>query len=269
MLRLFSPAKLNLSLSLIGKRLDGYHELSSLFQTISLGDWINFQPHSCDLLTCSDPQVPLDYTNLILKAIALYREKTGLNFGLKIHVEKRIPLQAGLGGGSSNAATTLWACNELFGKKASEFDLRQWGAEIGSDISFFFSSGLAHCTGRGEHVNSLAPTPAIKLWVVNPLIGLSTGEVFSHVELSHCSGQIAPDAYTNDLEKAAFKLRPELKELKKLLLQCGFEKVVMTGTGSSLFCYGNAQLPPLPACNAYSVVTIYRKKERWYYEETA
>src|SRR5262249_13981075 len=108
MLTLLSPAKINLFLRILGKRPDGYHELASLFQAIDLADTIHFSLSDADHLTCTDPAIPVDRSNLIWKSVNLFRRKTGLNFHLKIHLEKKIPHQAGLGGGSSNAATTLW-----------------------------------------------------------------------------------------------------------------------------------------------------------------
>src|ERR1700733_15970617 len=113
MLTLLSPAKLNLFLRIVRRRPDGYHDLASLFQTVSLADTLHFSLSERDQLTCTDPALLTDHTNLVLKAVDLFRKKTGLSFGLKIHLEKHIPYQSGLGGGSSNAATTLWALNQL------------------------------------------------------------------------------------------------------------------------------------------------------------
>lgn len=136
-LTLKSPAKVNLFLRIVGKRPDGYHELASLFQSISLYDLLHFTPSTQDVLTCTDPSLPIDKTNLIWKAVDLFRKKTNLHTFVKVHLEKNIPTQAGLGGGSSNAATTLWALNQLCGKPATDLQLSQWAGEIGSDVSFF------------------------------------------------------------------------------------------------------------------------------------
>ncbi len=144
MLTLNSPAKVNLFLRILRRRSDGYHDLASLFQAISLYDTIHFALSDHDELTCDKPGIPTDSTNLILKAADLFRRKTGLKFGLKAHLEKRIPHEAGLGGGSSNAATTLWALNQLHGQPASPDELIAWSGEIGSDITFFLSHGTAY-----------------------------------------------------------------------------------------------------------------------------
>lgn len=141
MLRLFSPAKINLFLRIVSKRPDGYHNLSSVFQTISLGDTLTFdfqeQGKQEDVLTCTDPHLPVNSSNLALKAAELFRRKTGIHHFYKIHLEKIIPIEAGLGGGSSNAATTLWACCQLADIQIPLATLKEWGAEIGSDVPFF------------------------------------------------------------------------------------------------------------------------------------
>lgn len=112
-----------------------------------------------DELTCSDSVLMVDNSNLVIKALNLMRAKTNVKQHFKIHLQKNIPMQAGLGGGSGNAATAMHAFNAACGYPASTEQLQAWSAEIGSDVSFFFSSGTAYCTGRGEHVQSLAPLP--------------------------------------------------------------------------------------------------------------
>lgn len=152
---LFSPAKINLFFRVLKKRDDGYHEIASLYQAIDLGDTLNITLNECDELSCSDPSLQTDESNLVLKAAALFRKKTALALYIKVHLHKQIPIQAGLGGGSSNAATTLWALNKLANCPASFQDLALWSCELGSDVAFFFSKGAAYCTGRGELFSSL------------------------------------------------------------------------------------------------------------------
>ena len=134
----FSPAKLNLSFRILGKRLDGYHEIASLVSVINFGDTLTFETSSSDVLTCSDPSLPCGDSNLIARALHLFRARSSLSFGIKIHLDKRIPMQAGLGGGSSNAATTLWALNERMGRPYSLAELCFMGASLGSDVPLFF-----------------------------------------------------------------------------------------------------------------------------------
>ncbi len=275
MLRLFSPAKVNLFLRVVSKRSDGYHELSSVFQTISLGDVLTFQRQVKDVLTCSDPQLPTDSSNLVLKATQLFRSKTGVDLHLRIHLDKRVPSQAGLGGGSSNAATTLWACNQLAGGVASTAELMQWSGEIGSDIPFFFSHGTAHCTGRGEEVLDLPASAKQKLWIVKPALGLATPEVYSRVRVSGTMQKSFSKLdkemflqgtlpYFNDLELAAFEARPELKEIKTSLFQSGFKTVLMSGSGSSFFCMGEGRLPHQTNVKVFSARFINRSPMQWY-----
>jgi len=279
MLRVFSPAKINLFLKISGKRMDGYHELSSLLQTINLGDTIDFEPSSQDqqdILTCSDPLLALDGTNLVIKAAQLFRRKTGVKLGLKIHLNKKIPVQAGLGGGSGNAATTLWAFNQIAGNIASEKELQNWSGEIGSDIPFFFSQGTAHCSGRGELVQSLPDMSEEPCLIVKPQIGVSTPEAYKKLGLSsqtHLPSNPNFDLssffshrrrFFNDLEKPVFEKSPQLKNLKEVLLECGFKTVLMAGSGSAFFCLGNGVMPLLTNVFIFSSRFLNRKSLKWY-----
>lgn len=274
MLTLTSPAKINLFLRIIRRRSDGYHELASLFQAIDLCDTIHFSPAPHDTMTCTDPAIPIDHSNLILKAIHLFRRKTGLKIALSVHLEKRIPQQAGLGGGSSNAATTLWALNQLCGKPAAQNELAAWSAEIGSDIPFFLSEGTAYCTGRGEILQQLKPLTKTSLYIVKPFQGLSTPQVYGKLDAvslpqrdpekaleSFLNGN--PD-YFNDLETPAFATLPELAVLKSQLQSLGFSDVLMSGSGSAFFCLGKGMPEDIPGVKFYSARFINRARDSWY-----
>jgi 4-diphosphocytidyl-2-C-methyl-D-erythritol kinase len=275
MLHLFSPAKVNLFLRIVSKRSDGYHNLSSIFQTISLGDALTMELSAREELTCTDLGLPTDRSNLILKATELFRHKTGLNQAFRIHLIKRIPTQAGLGGGSSNAATTLWGCNQLTQANIPLDILQQWSAEIGSDIPFFFSQGTAHCTGRGEYVKDLPFIPPRQFWIIKPPEGLSTPEVYRCLNftssVSEKSLQIDLDSclsdaclYFNDLEKPAFEMLPKLKQLKTRLLENGFEIALMSGSGTAFLCMGEGTLPIDPELNVFPVHFKNRSLRNWY-----
>lgn len=278
MLTLFSPAKINLFLRILSKRPDGYHNLSSLFQTISLGDTLSIEPSNEVRLTCTSSDLPTDQSNLILKATALFRKKTGLNAFFKMHLEKRIPTQAGLGGGSSNAATALWACNQLTKANIPLQTLQEWGAEIGSDVPFFLSEGTAHCSGRGEVIVPFPGITSQPFWIVKPNEGLSTPEVYRRFKMANTSSMDSIDAvendlqtvqsgfisYFNDLETAAFEVKPEFIELKNLLLKSGFETVLMSGSGSAFFCMGNGKMPTVANASIYSVSFVNRSASDWY-----
>lgn len=278
MLNLFSPAKINLFLRIISKRSDGYHNLSSVFQTISLGDTLTIELNDQDELTCSDPRLPTDKSNLILKATELFRQKLETDQGFKIHLNKRIPVEAGLGGGSSNAATTLWACNQLTNSSVPLDTLKRWGSEIGSDVPFFFSQGTAYCTGRGESVYHLPTLGSRHVLIVKPQEGLSTVGVYRRLNFDHPVPEkviqrdldtFLCDAlpYFNDLEKPAFEIKPELRELKKELLHFGFEVVLMSGSGSSFFCLGEGKVPHIPGLDIFPAQYINRSLLNWYIEK--
>ncbi len=274
MLTLFSPAKINLFLRVINKRPDGFHNISSLFQAIDLGDILTFQLHHEDVLTCSDSTLPTDSTNLILQAVNLFRRKTGSNLFFKIHLEKKIPVEAGLGGGSSNAATTLWALNILSKLGLTSSTLKEWGAEIGSDVAFFLSTCTAYCTGRGEKIKEIAPLSSCNVYIVKPSTGLSTPAVFKQLKASTAEKQQADTdfeqilcnkiSYFNDLEKPAFKINPDLYFLKQQLINKGFKTVLMSGSGSSFFCIGEGELKSEENLYIYTAKFINRKVNEWY-----
>ncbi len=176
---LFSPAKINLTFQVLGQRDDGYHEISSRYQAISLGDTLEVCLADRSSLTCSGLQISLEQ-NLIIKAFNLFKAKTGWQGSVAFRLEKRIPLQSGLGGGSSNAATVLWALNALSGCCVAESDLALWSTALGSDVPFFFSSGSAYCSGRGEQVvDEKNPYLSGTFWIAKPKEGLSTAAVYA------------------------------------------------------------------------------------------
>lgn len=247
-MKLFSPAKINLFLKIVGKRPDGYHQLISFMQAINCGDIIDIAPAECDSLRCDDPVIPCDGRNLIMKAIDLFRRKTGWKESFAVTLVKRIPYEAGLGGGSSNAATTLWALNQWSGWALSDQELMAWGAELGSDVPFFFSQGTALCTGRGEEVQPLPLLPLQPVTLIKPKIGLSTPVVYANLDINSLplrDPEKALEAFYrgesdsfNDLETTAFRLMPSLATLKEEGLNKGFSSVTLCGSGSALFCLG-------------------------------
>lgn len=271
-MKLFSPAKINLFLRVLNRRHDGYHQVATLVQAIDFGDILNFTLSDADSLICNNPDVPSDSSNLIFKAADLFRRKTGLRFGLKVELEKKIPLEAGLGGGSSNAATTLFALNTIYGYPFSIGELMDLATELGhADITLFFSSGTAYCEGIGENVHSLDPfleNPS--LWIVKPEAGLSTPLVYRTLNLEECA-KINPQilleqfqsgtiALYNDLEKPAMRLLPELAALKQKLLASGCSNVSMTGSGTAFICVSEKQ----PAPESFKIHFLNREKDQWY-----
>ncbi len=254
----FSPAKINLFLRVLSKRSDGFHELSTLMQTVTFGDTLTVEPAERDHFSCSDPSLPLDERNLVMKALRLFREKTGDSRPVSIHLQKELPHEAGLGGGSSNAATTLWALNELTDLKASEQDLMHWGAELGSDVPFFFSNGSALCTGRGERVESCPQPDLPPIALLTPPISLATPLVFAELLPTERSPEGDAEIGTNDLEGPAFRLSPKLKGIRDALLEVGVEKVALSGSGSTLICFGGEHATARP------VLPLARAIGQWY-----
>lgn len=278
-LSLYSPAKINVFLQIHSKRPDGYHGLASLFQAIDLYDTLHFSLADEDSLSCTDPEIPVDDRNLVKQAIQAFRQKTGLHtLKIKCHLEKSIPSEAGLGGGSGNAATTLWALNTLAGFPLKTKALMEIGGQLGSDIPFFLSKGTAYCTGRGECVRELPHLPSQNLWIVKPHYGLSTRLVYetyrsSTQSLGLCDPEQALEKSLsgdslccfNDLQAPAFQLRPELAELSHFLTQQNlYSAVQLCGSGTALFCLGESK-PPVSDCKLFQASFINRSSDTdWY-----
>jgi 4-diphosphocytidyl-2-C-methyl-D-erythritol kinase len=221
-----SFAKINWSLRITGKRPDGFHDLETVFQTISLHDELTFTPADVLSLTCDDRSIPTDDTNLVLRAArAVNAPPTA------IHLRKRIPAGGGLGGGSSNAAATLL---HFGGERLPEIAL-----SLGSDVPFFLVGGTAHATGRGEVLTPLPPRSGVPLLLVLPEERVLTKDAFARV--TRYSRPLGIDAYTsfdaftNDFEEPVFAMLPRLRELKERLYATGATYAAMSGSGSTLF----------------------------------
>ena len=265
-LSLSAPCKINLFLRIVRKREDGFHELASLFQTVSLMDTLDFweePPDEAEPLCSMEVSrdsfgregIPTDESNLVMRALQLFADKTGEKRRIHCRLHKAVPAQAGLGGGSGDCATALFAANKLAGFPATEQQLIEWSGELGSDISFFFSRGSAYCTGRGEIIEPVSPLPATALYLVKPDYGCSTPEVFKALGLKPGESLDGPEPremldafakgdtvvgapYLNDLEPPAFAVAPQLKALRDDLGSYGFSHVLMSGSGSTIFCVG-------------------------------
>lgn len=247
MLESTAPAKINLSLRVLRKREDGFHEISTRIGALELGDTLTVERVAGQdklQFTCSDATVPGDETNLVVKALRLLERDHGRIPGLKIHLEKRIPHGAGLGGGSSDAAMTLRMLNELLRLNLSDEVLMARAAELGSDVPFFLKGGLCDCTGRGE---ILSPVRNVKLdWpilLVKLPFGVPTpwayGQWTKSVEIpgidygpQHVDGMVL----VNDLERPVFQKHFILAHLKQWLRdQPGVRGALMSGSGSVVF----------------------------------
>lgn len=273
-LRLFSPAKINLYLRLVGKREDGYHNLESLFQAISLKDEIFFSLSSKDTFTCDDPNLPLDHRNFIQLALNSFRQMTKIKTPVSIHLNKKIPIQAGLGGGSSNGATTLWGLNKLLKANLSKEQLLQLAAQVSSDSPFFFSKGSALCEGRGDIVKDLKSLNSQTGWLVKPDYGISTHEAFKrtvHIDKPKVTIEESLKSFYglelkpyNQLEEIACLIEPRLKKLKDKLCEDHKRVVFMTGSGSALVCFGKKPTELENTVQIYPFHYINRGDAEWY-----
>jgi 4-diphosphocytidyl-2-C-methyl-D-erythritol kinase len=173
-----SPCKINLLLNILGRRPDGFHELETVFQPIPCYDHLEFTRSGSSLtLACTDPRLPTDSSNLVHRAATAFLHRAGIRDGVRIHLDKRIPMEAGLGGGSGNAAHTLLGLNDLFGQPLNFDTLRELASALGSDIVFFLQDRPAVATGRGEQVIWLDPFPALRgclVLLVHPGFGVAT-----------------------------------------------------------------------------------------------
>jgi 4-diphosphocytidyl-2-C-methyl-D-erythritol kinase len=222
-----SYAKINWALRITGKRLDGFHDLETVFQSISLHDELTFTPAEEFSLTCDDPSIPTDGTNLVLRAAHAVQSPP-----VAITLRKTIPAGGGLGGGSSNAATTLQALG------GSREDLPELALRLGSDVPFFLVGGTAYATGRGEALTPMPSMVGIPLLLVLPEERVLTKDAFARV--SRYSPALGIDAYrdfanfTNDFEEPVFSLLPTLRAWKEQLLASGAKWAGMSGSGSTL-----------------------------------
>ncbi len=248
-----SFAKINLFLRVFGKRADGFHEICTIFQTVSLCDSLTFSQADDEVtLTCSDNKIPVDDRNLIVKAGKILREKFDIQKGAKIHLEKRIPAPGGLGGGSSNAAVALLALVRLWNITVDFQELRAIGKTLGSDVPFFFCGGTALGTGRGTEIFPLEDFKENYVLIAAPKIDISTGKAFARLnapDLTNKSSKsilqicreeanslyLRQSALTNDFERAIFEIEPETRKIKEKLFSCGAKRALLSGSGASIF----------------------------------
>ncbi|MBA3334617.1 MAG: 4-(cytidine 5'-diphospho)-2-C-methyl-D-erythritol kinase [Acidobacteria bacterium] len=246
-----SFAKINLSLRILGKRNDGFHELSTIFQTISLHDNLTFSEDSELILTSDTKKIPLDERNLIIKAAKLLKEKYGIKMGAKINLEKNIPAPGGLGGGSSNAAIALLGLSKLWEIEIDFVNLLELGELLGSDVPFFFYGGTAIGTGRGTKIFPRQEINERNMLIVTPAVDVSTADAFGGLNATHLTNNssktilqicryeaelmlLQQSSMKNDFEEIVFKLEPEIERVKKSLISSGAKTALMSGSGASV-----------------------------------
>ena len=240
-------AKINLTLDVVGKRGDGYHLLETVMQTVSLCDTVKLEKADGIAITCSDAKVPVDERNTCHKASRVFFERTGISGGARIDIEKHIPSEAGLGGGSSDAAAVLCLLNEVYDAKLSYSELEELAAKVGADVPFLIRGGTAVCRGIGEDMKRLAGLPEKWVLLVKPDFGVSTPEAYKMFDekgnVSACGtekflntlrvGGNPYECLTNDLEAALCNL--EIARIRRELLMLGAEAAQMTGSGSCVY----------------------------------
>jgi len=240
-MEVFSPAKVNLDLKILGKREDGFHEVDTILQTVSLFDRLVLETDLPGINLVAPAFLPDGAGNLCYQAAEKFYGATELPRAVTITLEKNIPVEAGLGGGSSNAAYVLLGLNAIYGGLLDLASLQRLAAELGSDVPFFLQGGTARATGRGEQVVPLGDWPRCDFRIVKPPFGLSTKEVFARWKPIYAEDR---SSRANDLEEVAIRLRPELGQLRSLLVADGASQVILCGSGSAM-CAVYSE-PPLP-----------------------
>lgn len=251
---LSSFAKINWTLHVLGRRADNYHDLRTVFQTITLHDTLSFAPGADDQihLVCNAPDVPTDERNLVLRAARALQQHYCITKGATVSLNKSIPAMGGLGGGSSNAAVALLGFAQLWNLSLSLTELIRLGASLGADVPFFFVGGTALGTGLGTEVSPLPDVKTQHLLIVKPRAGVSTAEAYKALDeraltkgksdtilfSSRANDSFAdslPEALYNDFEFAVFHLEPEIKRVRDSLVEAGARKALLSGSGASVY----------------------------------
>lgn len=256
-----SGCKINLLLNILGRRSDGFHELETVMQPVALFDELEFAIGGTTFeLSCDHPGLPCDGSNLIVRAAYAFREVTGIPSGVRMHLRKRVPMEAGLGGGSANAATTLLGLNELFGGPLGVGELARLAAGLGSDVAFFLQCGPALATGRGERVQPLTEFGRLRglsLILLHPGFGISTPWAYKTLarfpgELNGRPGRAREliaalesgepttrwgGLLYNSLEAPAFWKFPVLRLYVEAFKELGSVGALMSGSGSTVFAW--------------------------------
>lgn len=249
-----TPAKINLALDIVGKRADGYHLLETIFQAVSLYDTVTVTLHT-DMekpirLSCNIPWIPKDTRNIAWKAATLFQEKAKLPIGIEIHLQKYIPSQAGLGGGSSDAAAVLYACNQLTGAGLTQQQLCELGLQLGADVPFFFYGGTAYAAGIGEQLQPLPYLGSVSVVIAKGKGGISTAAAYNaidalqnpvHPNTSRMLNRIQAYAPLSEIAPLCGNLFSSVtdlqivEQLRQKMLEKGAICSLMSGSGSAVF----------------------------------
>ena len=248
-IELFSHAKINLRLDILRKRADGYHDIRTVFQKVSLRDELHIAISKRGIdVTCDNPQVPVNKDNLACKAAQSMLNQYNIKDGISIEIKKKVPVASGLGGGSSNAASTLMGINQLFGLGAAKQELMKIGSTIGADVPFFIFGNAALATGIGDRLETIEVNPKLWLLLITPDIPISTAWAYSNLRIGLTNKHInitIPSCLnrfseiiailSNDLEKVAIPRYPIIQKIKDELINKGAKGSLMSGSGSTVF----------------------------------
>ena len=247
-MNILSPAKINLFLQITGKRQNGYHDLFTLMCCISLYDTVSLSfGAKYTTVSCSDPEVPEDESNLAVRAANLFFKTVHKNEGVKIRLEKHIPVAAGLGGGSSNAASVLLGLNRYYNQPLPQDKLISIGRSIGADIPFFIFGKPATASGIGEKLEAYEGLKLFQILLVCPEFAVSTKEIYKNLnlELTKCNKKLKNTVskkvfdiekhLCNDLEEVTASICPDVNKAKKVLLSHGAMGALMSGSGPAVF----------------------------------
>ena len=252
MLYVKAPAKINLTLDVLYKRPDNYHEVEMIMTTVDLADRIGLEPRTDGQIKIisTDRFVPNDERNFAYQAAKLLKDTYGITEGVSIKIDKEIPIAAGLAGGSSDAAATLRGLNEMWNLNLTMDQLAEHGAKIGSDVSFCIYGGTALATGRGEKIKELPAPPTCWVVLAKPKIGVSTADVYGGLKLEGIKHpntrqmieaietqdyELVCKSLGNVLETVTFKLHPEVITIKEQIQRFGADAVLMSGSGPTVF----------------------------------
>jgi len=246
-----TSAKVNLALEVLGKRGDGYHEIATVLQAVDLFDRLKLEAADTLSLHTDDPDLPTDDGNLVMRAARLLRKAAGIEAGARIRLSKRIPVAAGLGGGSSDAAAALWGLSQLWRLRWPKARLQELAVELGMDVPFFLGTGRAVARGRGERLTTLPGGGGYALVLVNPRVPLATREVYGRVPAgwrAEATGterviealrtrnvNTVASALTNNLESVVEPVLPVIGRMKAALLAAGALGAIMSGSGPTVF----------------------------------
>lgn len=247
--KFLSPAKVNLFLKVLKKRSDGYHDIITVMQPISLYDeiYLDISDGKGIFIECDNKTIPSDKTNIAFKAAEAFFSKTGFAKKVSIKIKKNIPVAAGLGGGSSNAASVLMGLNKMLGAGLSKKDLMEIGEKLGSDVPFFIFGGSAIATGRGEKLEKIE-LPKFWYVIINPGFPVSTAWAYENLDLTKKQENInipflkkrvnsfsIEDILENDLESVTVKKYPDIENIKASLKNLGAKGAMMSGSGPTVF----------------------------------